>query len=108
LCFYIWCGFPRFLLLFPPISLQFWISILATIRQRGDHQFEARIRRKGLPTICKTFIRKVDAEDWALLTEADMRRGLYLPRREAEKTTFKQVATRFETEYGPVHYKGPA
>ena len=79
---------------------------LASIRKRGDYQFEARIRRKGSETICKTFNNKADAEKWALLTEAELARGLYLPRRDAERTTIKELAERFETEFAPHHYRG--
>jgi len=38
---------------------------LASIRKRGDLQWEARIRRRGFPTIRKTFERKHDADLWA-------------------------------------------
>lgn len=79
---------------------------LASIRKRGDYQFEARIRRKGSETICKTFNNKVDAEKWALLTEAELARGIYLPRRDAERTTIKELAERFETEFAAHHYRG--
>jgi integrase len=79
---------------------------MASIRKRGDYQYEARIRRKGADTICKTFNNKPDAEKWALLTEAELARGMYLPRRDAERTTIEKLAERFENEFAPLHYRG--
>lgn len=79
---------------------------MASIRKRGDYQYEARIRRQGAETICKTFNNKADAERWALLTEAELARAMYLPRRDAERTTIKKLAERFEKEFAPLHYRG--
>jgi integrase len=79
---------------------------MASIRKRGEYQYEARIRRKGTETICKTFNNKADAEKWALLTEAELARGIYLPRRDAERTTIEELARRFENEFAPHHYRG--
>ena len=81
---------------------------MPSIRKRGDFQFEVRVRRKGMPVISKTFTNKRDAETWGRMTEAELDRGLYLPRRDAEKTTFAEVAARFEMEFAPFHYRGPA
>ena len=79
---------------------------MASIRKRGDYQYEVRIRRKGADTICKTFNNRADAEKWALLTEAELARGTYLPRRDAEQTTIEKLAERFEKEFAPHHYRG--
>lgn len=54
----------------------------------------------------KTFNYKDDAEKWARQMEAELDRGLYLPRRDAERTTFEELAGRFEKEYAPHHYRG--
>jgi integrase len=79
---------------------------MASIRKRGEYQWEARIRRKGSETICKTFNNRADAEKWALLIEAELARGIYLPRLDAERTTIKELANRFEKEFAPHHYRG--
>lgn len=74
---------------------------MATIRKRGDYQWHAQIRRKGFPTITKTFELQVDAEDWARDLERDMRRGLFIDRRESETTTLKKMLEKYEQEVTP-------
>lgn len=74
---------------------------MATIRKRGEFQWEAQIRRKGQPNLSKTFEIKVDAEDWARDIERDMRRGLFIDRREAETTTLLEVLKKYEEEVTP-------
>ncbi|WP_165386511.1 hypothetical protein [Pseudomonas orientalis] len=43
---------------------------MATIRNRGEHQWEAQIRRKGYPAQRKTFETKSDAQAWARMIES--------------------------------------
>lgn len=74
---------------------------MATIRKRGDFQWEAQIRRKGFPQLSKTFEVRVDAEDWARDIERDMRRGLFIDRREAETTTLLKMLEKYEEEVTP-------
>lgn len=74
---------------------------MATIRKRGEFQWEAQIRRKGHPQLCKTFEIKVDAEDWARDIERDMRRGLFIDRRESETTTLLEMLKKYEEEVTP-------
>lgn len=73
-------------------------STMATIRKRGEYQWEAQIRRKGFPAISMTFEIKVDAEDWARDLERDMRRGIFIDRRESETTTLKKAFEKYEQE----------
>jgi hypothetical protein len=68
---------------------------VASIRKRGDLQWEARVRRKGYPTICKTFDRKKDAELWAKEQEAAIGRGRFVDRRPAERTTLGAALERY-------------
>lgn len=75
---------------------------MATIRKRGDFQWEAQIRRKGFPKLSKTFETRIDAEDWARDIERDMRRGLFVDRREAETTTLLKMLERYEQEVTPL------
>jgi len=79
---------------------------MASIRKRGDLQWEARIRRKGHPVTCKTFNTKGDAERWARDIENEMDRGVFTSRTEAENTTLKEALERFIVEYVP-RYNNP-
>ena len=72
---------------------------MATIRKRGNLQWEARIRRKGHPIQCKTFESKLDAEKWARMIEKDMDGGSFISQKEAERTTLKEALERFIPEY---------
>lgn len=68
---------------------------MATITRRGDYQWQARIRKKGHKTTSKTFINRVDAEKWVRGIEAEMDRGIYMSRKEAESTTLSEAIDRF-------------
>lgn len=74
---------------------------MATIRKRGDFQWEAQIRRKGHPNLSKTFEIRVDAEDWARDIERDMRRGMFIDRRESETTTLLEMLKKYAEEVTP-------
>jgi integrase len=74
---------------------------MATIRKRGEFQWEAQVRRKGQPNLSKTFEIKVDAEDWARDIERDMRRGLFIDRRESETTTLLEMLKKYEENVTP-------
>lgn len=63
--------------------------------------WRARIRRKGFPPEDKTFPRRCDAESWAANRENEMRRGVYLSRYDAERTTFSEALTQYEKEITP-------
>ena len=74
---------------------------MATIRKRGELQWEARIRRKDWPVTCKTFERKADAEAWARDIEGEMDRGVFVSRTEAEGTTLAEALDRYIDDYTP-------
>ena len=74
---------------------------MATIRNRGKFQWEARVRRKGHPVVCKTFETKGDAEQWARHIENEMDRGIFVSRVEAENTTLLEALERYIAEYIP-------
>jgi integrase len=74
---------------------------MATIRKRGNLQWEARVRRKGHPVTCKTFETKVDAEAWARQIESEIDRGVFVSRAEAESTTLNEAIDRYIAEYIP-------
>jgi integrase len=74
---------------------------MASIRKRGDYQWEARIRRKGHPVTCKTFETRADAERWSREIESEMDRGVYVSRTEAESTTLAEALDRYIEEHIP-------
>jgi len=80
---------------------------MAGIRKRGPYQWEARIRKKGMPVTCKTFEIKAEAEKWAREIESEMDRGLYISRSEAEGATLKDALGRYIDDYLPrlAHYQ---
>ena len=74
---------------------------MATIRNRGEYQWEAQIRRKGYPTQRKTFETKADAQAWARMIESEIDRGIFVSRVEAERTAFHQLIDRYISEIAP-------
>lgn len=74
---------------------------MATIRKRGNYQWEAQIRKRGFPSQTETFNTKVEAEAWAKMIESEMARGVWLSRSEAESTTLYEALTRYEKEIVP-------
>ena len=75
---------------------------MASIFKRGPHQYQTQVRRKGYPTQTQTFETKRDAEDWSKTVESEMRRGVFIDRSEAERTTLLELLTRYESEVTPV------
>lgn len=75
---------------------------MATIVQRkakdGSVSWQVKIRRKGYPPVSKTFARKSDAERFARQVEAEMDRGVFQSRDEAESTTLAEALARYELE----------
>ena len=75
---------------------------MASIRKRGNLQWEARVRRKGMHTVCKTFERKEDAEAWAKGIETEIYRGAFIPpSKEAERLTLGQALEKYLEECAP-------
>jgi integrase len=81
---------------------------MASILQRGPYQWQATVRKSGFPTQCKTFEYKRDAEDWSKTIESEMRRGVFIDRSEAERTTLRELLERYRDEVTPTKLgKGP-
>lgn len=76
---------------------------MATIRKRGEYQWEAQVRKKGFPPQSKTFNTKAQAEAWAAVIESEMVRGVFISRAEAERTTLGEVMDRYLAEVTPLH-----
>ena len=79
---------------------------MATITKRlnGDGDvisWQAKIRRKGEPAQSKTFERQIDAEKWARDIENKMDRGVFVDRKEAERTTLRMALERYHREITP-------
>lgn len=73
---------------------------MAYFERRGD-RWRAQIRRKGWPTQSRTFKLRADAEKWATALEREMDTGAFVPRDEAERTTFREAADRYSREVLP-------
>ena len=71
---------------------------MASIRKRGDYQWEVRIRRRGHPTQSRTFNTKNEADAWARQVESEMDLGVFVSRKEAENTTLSEALDRYERE----------
>jgi integrase len=70
---------------------------MAALRNRNG-KWEARIRRKGQPTLSKSFQAKQDAERWSRGVEAEIDRGTYCNTVLAERILFKEIIGRFIQE----------
>lgn len=71
---------------------------MATISLRGDGQFQAKIRKAGHPPVSKTFPTRRLAEDWSTVTEAEMIKGEFVPRRAVEVITLSKCLERYARE----------
>lgn len=76
---------------------------MATIRNRGEYQWEAQIRRKGYPAQRKTFETKANAQAWAHMIESEIDRGMFVSRVEAERTAFYQLIDQYISETALKH-----
>lgn len=75
---------------------------MATIRKRGDLQWQAEVRRKDFPAQRKTFETKADADLWASTVESEMGRKVFRPSAEAERTTLAECLDRYLSEIVPL------
>ncbi|MDP1871700.1 MAG: site-specific integrase [Gallionella sp.] len=71
---------------------------MATIRVRGDGQFQAQIRNKGFAPISRTFKTRRLAEQWVTVTESEMIRGEFIPRKAVEVITLEKCLTKYAEE----------
>lgn len=73
---------------------------MASFRSRKN-KWQARIIRKGHPTIAKTFLTRQDAEKWARSIEIEIDRGTYINNDVAQKTLFKEILQKYLNEVAP-------
>ncbi len=73
---------------------------MASIRTRNS-KWQARIIRKGHPTIAKTFLTRQDAERWARSIEIEIDRGTFVNNDFAQKTLFKEILQKYLNKVAP-------
>jgi integrase len=73
---------------------------MASIKLRGEYQWQVQIRRKG-QKLSKTFYYKQDAEVWARKTESEIDRGIFINTQEAERMTMAELIARYEEDVLP-------
>jgi integrase len=69
---------------------------MASITQRETGKWQAKIRRPGYPPETRSFTQERAAQAWARAREAEMDRGIYLPRAASEKTTIGDLLDRWK------------
>ena len=70
--------------------------------QKRSGSWRAIVKRKGFDRITQTFDTKATAEAWARQIEAEMDRGVYFSRKEAEATTLSEALDRYEREISSI------
>lgn len=63
--------------------------------KKGRTHYQVEIRRKGHPTLFRTFHRKTDAEKWMHKTEADLCSGRYQVYLEGRQRTLRDAIERY-------------
>lgn len=74
---------------------------MATITKRGEHQYQAEIRRKGYPAQTQTFETRIDAQKWARAQETKIDEGQFRDLRVIANTTLGDALDRYMTEIVP-------
>jgi integrase len=74
---------------------------MATIRKRGELQWQAIVKRKGYPLQSKTWNTRKEAEAWARGVESEMDRGAFISRGEVERTTVSDLIERYREDELP-------
>lgn len=78
---------------------------MATIEQRPNGTWRAKIRKKGYPALSASFDTKAEAQRWSAEIEGDMSRARFVDIREAEQTTLAEALRRYRREVSD-HKKG--
>ena len=74
---------------------------MATIRKRGELQWQAIVKRKGFPGQSKTWNTRKEAEAWARQIESEMDRGVFVSRVESERVTLSEIIERYREDELP-------
>ena len=71
---------------------------MATFVKTTHGKWKAIVRRRGWPTLCRTFRLKRDAQDWARHTEDEVLRGIHLRPFAPDRTLFSEALDRYLQE----------
>ena len=71
---------------------------VARIENRGAGQWQLRVRKRGYPDVSRTFDKCSKAERWAKKIETEMDDMEFISRKEAERTSLKQLLERYRDE----------
>lgn len=74
---------------------------MASVKRRGDLQWQARIRRRGHETVTRTFETEKEARAWAAEVESQIYRSVWRGRSEAERMTLEEALLRYQREITP-------
>ena len=70
---------------------------MPTIRKRAT-SWEAQVRKRGWPTVTRSFPTKADAVQWATERENEMRRGTFVDTSNLRETTLKDLLEKFRDD----------
>jgi integrase len=78
---------------------------MASFKLLSSGKIQARVRVKGVADATRSFLNREDAEAWAKITEAEVIRGIYIRRTDAERMTLREALTRYQNQITP-HKRG--
>ena len=76
---------------------------MAVIRKLRSGKWQTVIRRKGYPTIYKTFLEKSLASKYARMIESQMERNMFEDMSGAENTTLRSLLIKYRDEIVPTY-----
>jgi integrase len=74
---------------------------VATLVKTAQGKWKSVIRRRGWPTVAKTFRTKRDAQDWGRATEDEMVRGVFVNRASSHRLSVRVALARYGAEVTP-------
>lgn len=74
---------------------------MATLVKTAQGRWKSVIRRRGWPTVAKTFRIKRDAQDWGRAAEDEMVRGVFVNRASSHRLSVKLALARYMAEVTP-------
>jgi integrase len=74
---------------------------MASIRRRGPAQYQVRVAKKGYPAQVRTLRTKLEAEEWALTTELEMAKGVFISKALAETMTLGDALGKYLRQITP-------
>ena len=80
-------------------------SIYKRKNDDGSLAWRAVIRIKGHPSVCKSFERKQEAEDWVLETEGSIKRGQFNFEAHKRLHTYKDLLVRLHADRAFEHHR---